>query len=311
MARKDLLDIASLTDEELIALLDNTVQMKEIFTRSVKKVPTLRGRTVLTLFYENSTRTSTSFEIAAKRLSADVTNFDISTSSVKKGESIRETIETLEAMRCEYVVVRHPMAGFAKTLASMTGMSVINAGDGRHAHPTQALLDAHTVREAMEVSDLKGKKILIAGDIIHSRVARSSSTIFTRLGAEVAFMGPGSLLPKSKPFPQFTNYEDALAWGPDVIYLLRVQMERQTAPLYPSNSEYHKLYGVTSERLKEVSDKGIYLMHPGPFNRGVEISDAAVDYERSLINTQVENGDAARMSVLYGLKPDVASFQVS
>jgi len=163
MARKDLLDIASLTDEELIALLDNTVQMKEIFTRSVKKVPTLRGRTVLTLFYENSTRTSTSFEIAAKRLSADVTNFDISTSSVKKGESIRETIETLEAMRCEYVVVRHPMAGFAKTLASMTGMSVINAGDGRHAHPTQALLDAHTVREAMDVSDLKGKKILGSG----------------------------------------------------------------------------------------------------------------------------------------------------
>ncbi len=291
-----------------MSLLDNTVQMKEVFTRSVKKVPTLRGRTVLMLFYENSTRTSTSFEIAAKRLSADVINFDIGTSSVRKGESVRETIETLEAMRCEYVVVRHPMAGFAQTLASMTGMSVINAGDGRHAHPTQALLDAHTIREAMAMGNLQGKKILIAGDVLHSRVARSTSTIFKRLGAEVAFMGPGSLLPKSSPFPQFTSYDEAMQWGPDVMYLLRVQMERQTAPYYPSNSEFHKLYGVTAERLKEVSDKGIYLMHPGPFNRGVEICDDAVTYERSLINTQVENGVAARMSVLYGLKPQVASF---
>jgi len=305
---KDLLSIASLTDEELMTLLDNTIQMKEIFTRSVKKVPTLRGRTVLMLFYENSTRTSTSFEIAAKRLSADVTNFDINTSSVKKGESVKETIDTLEAMRCEYVVVRHPMAGFARNLSDMTGMSVINAGDGRHAHPTQALLDAHTVREALSVEALHGKRILIAGDVLHSRVARSTSQIFTRLGAEVAFLGPGSLLPKSSPYQHFTRYEDAMAWGPEVVYLLRVQMERQNAPFFPSNSEYHQLFGITNERLKEVSDKGIYLMHPGPFNRGVEICDAAVEYERSLINTQVENGVAARMSVLYALKPEVASF---
>ncbi len=291
-----------------MTLLDNTVQMKDVFTRSVKKVPPLRGRTVLMLFYENSTRTSTSFEIAAKRLSADVTNFDINTSSVRKGESVRETIETLEAMRCEYVVVRHPMAGFAKTLASMTGMSVINAGDGRHAHPTQALLDAHTIREAMERPDLRGKRVIIAGDVLHSRVARSTSTIFTRLGAEVAFLGPGSLLPKTSPYPHFTSYEEAMAWGPDVMYLLRVQMERQTAPFYPSNSEYHRLYGVTSERLQHLAGEGIYIMHPGPFNRGVEICDAAVEYERSLINTQVENGVAARMSVLYSLKPQVASF---
>lgn len=304
--RKDLLDIASLSSEELTTLLDNTVQMKDIFTRSVKKVPTLRGRTVLMLFYENSTRTSTSFEIAAKRLSADVTNFDLPRSSVQKGESVKETIDTLEAMRCDYVVVRHPMPGFARNLASLTNMSVINAGDGQHAHPTQALLDAHTIREVYP--DVAGKKVLIVGDVLHSRVARSTSQVLTKLGAEVAFLGPGSLVPKHSKFPRFTRYEDAIAWGPEVVYLLRVQMERQEAPFFPSTSEYHKLYGITSERLKYIEDKGIYLMHPGPFNRGVEICDEAVEYERSLINTQVENGVAARMSVLYALKPNTPGF---
>ena len=304
---KDLLDISSLSQEELITLLDNAVQMKDIFTRSVKKVPTLKGRTVLMLFYENSTRTSTSFEIAAKRLSADVTKFDINTSSVQKGESVKETIDTLEAMRCEYVVVRHPMAGFARNLSKMTNMSVINAGDGRHAHPTQALLDAFTAREALGTSDLAGKRILITGDVLHSRVARSTSQIFARLGAEVAFLGPGSLLPKNSPYRHFTNYAEAMAWGPEILYLLRVQMERQNAPFFPSNGEYHKLFGVTKDRLSEISDKGIFLMHPGPFNRGVEICDDAVEYERSLINTQVENGVAARMSVLYALQPDLGN----
>lgn len=300
-APKDFLDIVSLSPEEIRTFLDNTVQMKEVFTRSVKKVPTLRGRTVLMLFYENSTRTSTSFEIAAKRLSADVTNFDVPRSSIQKGESVKETIDTLEAMRCEYVVVRHPMSGFAKKLAQLTKMSVINAGDGQHAHPTQALLDAHTIREIYP--DMTGKRILIVGDILHSRVARSTSQILTKLGAEIAFLGPGSLVPKHTRYPRFTHYADAMKWGPDIVYLLRVQMERQQAPYFPSTAEYHKLYGVTEERFKSIRDQGIYLMHPGPFNRGVEICDAAVDYERSLINTQVENGVAARMSILYALQP--------
>ena len=305
-APKDFLDIASFSKEDLTSFLDNTMQMKEIFTRSVKKVPTLRGRTVLMLFYENSTRTSTSFEIAAKRLSADVTNFDVPRSSVQKGESVKETIDTLEAMRCDYVVVRHPMPGFAKNLAGLTNMSVINAGDGQHAHPTQALLDAYTIREVHP--ELEKKKVLIIGDVLHSRVARSTSRILDKLGAEVAFLGPGSLVPKHSKFSRFTNYEEAIAWKPDVVYLLRVQMERQTAPFFPSTAEYHNLYGITRERLAYLSDHGIYLMHPGPFNRGVEICDEAVDYERSLINKQVENGVAARMSVLYALKPQTSSF---
>lgn len=306
MAHKDFLDIQAFSRDELELLLDNTTQMKDVFTRSVKKVPTLRGRSVLMLFFEPSTRTSTSFEIAATRLSADVINFDVGTSSFSKGESVKETIDTLEAMRCDYVVVRNKMSGFAKTLASLTNMSVLNAGDGQHAHPTQALLDAFTAREAG--GNLDGKKILIVGDILHSRVARSTSRIFQKLGAEVAFLGPGSLVPKDSDFPRFTNYDEAMKWGPDFLYLLRVQMERQEAPFFPSNKEYHKMYGLTTERLKHVEDKGIYLMHPGPFNRGVELCDEAVDYERSLINQQVENGVAARMSVLYTLKPQTASY---
>ena len=305
-APKDFLDIDSFSQEELETLLNNTVQMKEVFTRSVKKVPTLRGRTVLMLFYENSTRTSTSFEIAAKRLSADVTNFQVDRSSVQKGESIKETIDTLEAMRCDYVVVRHPMAGFAKNLARLTNMSVINAGDGQHAHPTQALLDAFTIRE--KFTDLAGKKILIVGDVLHSRVARSTSRILKKLGSEVAFLGPGSLMPKYSEFTCFTNYEEAQAWGAEVVYLLRVQMERLEAPYFPSLTEYHKLYGITAERVAHLRDQGTYLMHPGPFNRGVEICDEAVEYERCLINTQVENGVASRMSVLYALKPNTPSY---
>lgn len=305
-APKDFLDISSFSPEELQTYLDNTVQMKEIFTRSVKKVPTLRGRTVLMLFYENSTRTLTSFEVAAKRLSADVTSFDVPRSSVQKGESVKETIETLEAMRCDYVVVRHPMPGFARNLANLTNMSVINAGDGQHAHPTQALLDAFTIREVHP--ELKGKKVLIVGDILHSRVARSTSLILEKLGVEVSFLGPGSLVPKHTRFQRFTNYDEAMKWKPDVVYLLRVQMERQEAPFFPNTAEYHKLYGITPTRLDHLRGEGTYLMHPGPFNRGVEICDEAVEYEKSLINTQVENGVAARMSVLYALKPNTAGF---
>ena len=303
MARKDFLDIVSLEREEIIHLLEQAVPFKELFTRSVKKVPALKGKTVLMLFYEPSTRTLSSFEVAAKRLSADVTIFDVPHSSVTKGESVRDTIDTLQAMRADYIVVRHKLSGQPAAIARQTGASVINAGDGAHAHPTQALLDAYTFREVYP--EMTGKKVLIMGDILHSRVARSTSTIFDKLGVEVGFCGPGSLVPHTR-FKRFTNYNEAMRWGPDAVYLLRVQKERMDAPFFPSDREYHNVYGITEERLKHLGNEGIYIMHPGPINRGVELCDGVLDYERCLISQQVENGIAARMSVLYDLKPQVS-----
>ena len=303
MARKDLLDIASLDREEINWLLDQASPFKELFTRSVKKVPALKGKSVLMLFYEPSTRTHSSFEVAAKRLSADVINFDVARSSITKGESVRETIETLQAMRTDYIIVRHKNSGLPGVIARLTKVSVVNAGDGAHAHPTQALLDAFTIKE--KFPDPAGRKVLIVGDILHSRVARSTSTILKKLGVEVAFLGPGSLVPKVGPEQtrRFTNYNEAMAWNPDFVYLLRVQMERQDVQYFPSLREYHRLYGVTEARLAEIRDRGLYIMHPGPVTRGVELCDAVMDYERTLINDQVENGIAVRMSVLYHLKP--------
>jgi len=303
MPRKDLLDIASLDREELTHLLDQSVPFKELFTRSVKKVPALKGKSVLMLFYEPSTRTHSSFEVAAKRLSADVTNFDVRHSSIVKGESVRETIDTLQAMRTDFIIVRHSRSGLPGVIAKQTRASVVNAGDGAHAHPTQALLDAFTIREVFP--EMTGRRVLIVGDILHSRVARSTSQILKRLGVEVAYLGPGSLVPTVGPegIPRFTDYAAAMAWKPDVVYLLRVQMERQDVQYFPSVREYHRVYGVTEERFREISDKGLYIMHPGPVNRGVELCDAVMDYDRSLINDQVENGIAVRMAVLYWLKP--------
>ncbi|HSP41529.1 MAG TPA: aspartate carbamoyltransferase catalytic subunit [Luteolibacter sp.] len=300
------MDIASLERDEIDRLLDQSVPFKELFTRSVKKVPALKGKSVLMLFYEPSTRTHSSFEVAAKRLSADVTNFDVGQSSITKGESVRETIETLQAMRTDYVIVRHKASGLPGTIARLTRASVINAGDGAHAHPTQALLDAFTIKE--NIPEPAGKKILIIGDILHSRVARSTSTILKKLGMQVAYLGPGSLVPRNGPenVRRFTDYREAMAWNPDIVYLLRVQMERQDVQYFPSLREYHKLYGVTEQRLEEIRRRGIHIMHPGPVNRGVELCDAVMDYERSLINDQVENGIAVRMAVLYWLKPGAA-----
>lgn len=306
MARKDLLCIDSLTREEIDRILDQSAPFKELFTRSVKKVPALQGKSVLMLFYEPSTRTHSSFEVAAKRLSADVTNFDVAQSSITKGESVRETIETLQAMRTDYIIVRHKASGLPGTIARMTKASVINAGDGAHAHPTQALLDAFTIKE--KFPNPAGKKVLIAGDILHSRVARSTTGILKKLGIKVAHLGPGSLLPPAgeEGVARFTNYEEAMKWQPDIVYLLRVQMERQDVQYFPSLREYHKLYGVTNARLAEIEKRGLYLMHPGPVNRGVELCDAVMDYQRCLINDQVENGIAVRMAVLYSLKPGTA-----
>ncbi|CAN5354888.1 aspartate carbamoyltransferase catalytic subunit [soil metagenome] len=303
-SRKDLLDIASLSRDEVEYLLEAAKPFKSLISRSIKNVPTLRGKTVLNLFYEPSTRTRSSFEIAAKRLSADVTNFTVSTSSVVKGESIIDTIDTLQAMRIDYIVVRHSMSGVPNLIAKHTGASVLNAGDGFHAHPTQALLDAFTVREVFP--DSAGKKVLIAGDILHSRVARSTSTILQMLGYEVGLLGPGSLVPPAARdrFAAFDTFEAAFAWAPDIIYLLRVQQERQKAQYFPSLHEYHRQYGVTDERFAEIEKRGIWIMHPGPVNRGVELVDDVMRYSRSLINQQVENGIATRMAVLYWLKPE-------
>ena len=303
MARKDLLEIAALDREEIDLLLDQSTPFKELFTRSVKKVPALKGKSVLMLFYEPSTRTHSSFEVAAKRLSADVTNFDVAQSSITKGESVRETVETLQAMRTDYIIVRHKAAGLPGMIAKQTKACVINAGDGAHAHPTQGLLDAFTIKE--KYPDPTGKKVLIIGDILHSRVARSTSMILKKLGMQVAYLGPGSLVPREGPTDvrRFTDYKEAMAWSPDIIYLLRVQMERQDAQFFPSLREYHRLYGITDVRLDEIRKRGLYIMHPGPVNRGVELCDAVMDYERSLINDQVENGIAVRMAVLYWLKP--------
>ena len=301
--RKDLLDIESLSNEEIEHVLTNAKPFKDLIRRSVKKVPPLRGRHVLTLFYEPSTRTRSSFEIAAKRLSADVTNFTVSTSSVVKGETIIDTIDTLQAMQVDYIIVRHGSSGVPNLIARHSAASIINAGDGNHAHPTQGLLDAFTMKEVLP--DLAGRRVVIMGDVLHSRVARSTSTILRKLGVQVAFFGPGPLIPDDRhaDIPAFSSFEEVFAWKPDVLYLLRVQMERQRDQFFPSLHEYHRIYGVTDERLATVRERGIYIMHPGPVNRGVELVDAVMSYERTLINTQVENGIATRMAVLHWLQP--------
>lgn len=304
--RKDLLQIEDLSREEIEFVLKTAQPYKQLFKRSVKKMPTLQGKAVLNLFYEPSTRTRSSFEVAAKRLSADVTNLAVSESSVVKGESILDTVDTLQAMRADYIVVRHKASGIPNLIAKHTGASVINAGDGYHAHPTQALLDAYTLRERYPDDELAGKKVLIVGDILHSRVARSTSRILTKLDAQVGVLGPGTLVPDGRPaeMRKFGSFDEAFDWEPDVIYLLRVQFERQGEQFFPSAGEYHAVYGLTNTRLEKVRERGIWVMHPGPVNRGVELTDEVMNYERCLINDQVENGIATRMAILYWLKPE-------
>jgi aspartate carbamoyltransferase catalytic subunit len=303
-SRKDLLTIGELSKAEIVQILDTAQPFKELFTRSVKKVPTLRGKTLLNLFYEPSTRTRTSFEIAAKRLSADVTNFAVSTSSVVKGESILDTIDTLQAMQVDYMIVRHSVSGVPEYIARHTHAAVINAGDGHHAHPTQALLDAFTFREVYPV--MEGKRIVVAGDILHSRVARSVFEVMHMLGVEVATFGPATLVPRTIPayVTILKTFEEVLEFDPHVLYLLRLQLERQKANFFPSMREYHNRYGVTTERFKILRERGTWIMHPGPVNRGVELVDDVMTYQRTLINQQVENGIATRMAVLYHLTPE-------
>lgn len=298
LQRKDLLDIQSLTTDEILLICNSAKYFKALFTRSIKTVPILRGKTVCLLFYEPSTRTRISFELAAKRLSADLINIAVQTSSVVKGESLIDTVHTLEAYKADFIVMRHAASLAPHFLSRNIKSSVINAGDGNHAHPTQALLDAYSLME--KVGDIKGLHIGIVGDILHSRVARSDIEIFKRLGAKVSLIGPPTLVPD-----EFTMYNvdiwyefDEILPKLDVINMLRIQRERQQGAFFPSIREYHKRFALTNDRLKRCK-KDVIVMHPGPINRGIEIDDEVADSSHSIINEQVTNGVAVRMAIFY------------
>jgi aspartate carbamoyltransferase catalytic subunit len=298
LKRKDLLGIQDLTVEEVGLILDTATSMKEIASRDIKKVPTLRGKTIINLFYEPSTRTRTSFEIAGKWMSADVINISTAGSSVVKGESLKDTGLTLQAMHPDIVVIRHPVAGAPKLLAGYLRASVVNAGDGAHEHPTQALLDLFTIREKR--GTLQGLKAAIVGDIVHSRVARSNIFAMQKVGMQVRVCGPATMLPRYLDrlgVEVFKRIESAIA-DADVIMMLRVQLERQGTSLFPTLREYSKLFGLNLDRLK-AAKQDVLIMHPGPINRGVEIAPEVADGPYSLILNQVENGVAIRMALLY------------
>ncbi len=298
LQRKDLLDIQSLTTEEILLICNSAKYFKALFTRSIKTVPILRGKTVCLLFYEPSTRTRISFELAAKRLSADLINIAVQTSSVVKGESLIDTVHTLEAYKADFIVMRHAASLAPHFLSRNIKSSVINAGDGNHAHPTQALLDAYSLME--KVGDIQGLHIGIVGDILHSRVARSDIEIFKRLGAKVSLIGPPTLVPDEfRMYGVDIYYEfDEILPNLDVINMLRIQRERQQGSFFPSIREYHKRFALTNDRLKRCK-KDVIVMHPGPINRGIEIDDDVADSAHSIINEQVTNGVAVRMAIFY------------
>jgi aspartate carbamoyltransferase catalytic subunit len=297
---RHLLSISELDRDDLEDLLELTDTFVEVGRRPIPKVPALRGRTVVSLFYEDSTRTRLSFETAAKRLSADTMSFAVSSSSINKGESVRDTIETIEAMGIDAVVVRHRSSGVPAQIARWTNAAVVNAGDGWHQHPTQALLDAYTARS--HLGDLEGRRVAIVGDVKHSRVARSDIEIFTALGAEVVLVAPPTLLPATtSAWPVEVSHDlDAVLPTLDVCYLLRMQQERMTEALVPSLREYTSCYGLTSARADRLRD-GALVMHPGPMNRGVEIASEVADRPNAVITEQVANGVAVRMAVLFML----------
>jgi aspartate carbamoyltransferase catalytic subunit len=301
---KHLTSIRELSRESAIGLLDNAQQLSQVNEREVKKLPALRGKTVVNLFFENSTRTRISFEVAAKRLSADVINFSADSSSVSKGESLKDTAQTLEAIGADAIVIRHPLSGAPKLLAEQgwISASVINAGDGAHEHPTQALLDALTIRQGFGLhEDLTGLKVLIVGDIRHSRVARSNILLLKLLGAKVTVAGPESLIPEgieAMGTEVLNSFEQALEEKPDVVMMLRVQKERMQGEFFSSAGDYSKSWSLEGDRLAMLSPKAL-IMHPGPMNRGFEISSQAADDPRSQVLKQVANGVAVRMAVLY------------
>ncbi len=298
LSRKDILDIDSLSVDEIQTILDTADGLKEINSRPIKKVPTLRGKTVILFFHEPSTRTRTSFDIAAKRLSADSISISASTSSMVKGETLIDTAKNLEAMSPDIIVLRHASSGAPYLLAKTLSASIINAGDGMHAHPTQALLDMMTVRE--EKGRLEGLRIAIIGDIAHSRVARSNVAGFTKMGAEVCLAGPPTMIPYGvDTLGAHVTYDmDEAIEGADVVMTLRIQRERQKSFLFPTEREYAKRYGLTPDRLKHIPPDAL-IMHPGPINRGVEIAPEIADGPYSVILDQVANGVALRMSLLY------------
>ena len=296
--RKDLLGLAALSSEEIALILEAAEPFKEVSGREIKKVPALRGKTVVNLFFEPSTRTRTSFELAAKRLSADVVNFSPSSSSVVKGETLLDTARNIESMQADILVLRHSSAGAAEILAKDSRLSVINAGDGWHEHPTQALSDLFTIQEKKgQVRDLQ---VAIVGDLAHSRVARSNIHALTKMGANVRVVGPPTMIP---PFLQrlgvevYHDFDKAIS-GIDVVIMLRLQLERQGRSLFPSIREYARLYGLTAERVQRAA-KDVLVMHPGPVNRGVEISHDVVDSSSAVILDQVSNGVAVRMGLMY------------
>ncbi|HYJ91511.1 MAG TPA: aspartate carbamoyltransferase catalytic subunit [Pyrinomonadaceae bacterium] len=299
--RRDLLGIRDLTAAEIIGILDTAENFREINAREIKKVPTLRGKTIINLFFENSTRTRTSFEIAAKRLSADALNISISTSSLTKGETLIDTALNLDAMAPDAIVVRHSSAGVPHQLAKVSKAAIINAGDGANEHPTQALLDAMTIRE--HKGKIKGLEVAILGDIVHSRVARSNIHLLTKLGAKVRVAGPGTLVPSDFQYLVESGLsvkpriEEAIE-GADVVMILRIQRERQDSAYFPTLGEYSIHYGLTNERLN-LAKKDAIVLHPGPMNRGIEIASEVADSSRSLILDQVKYGVSVRMAVLY------------
>ena len=296
--RKHLLDIESLTPDEIVTVLDTARAFKAVGERAIKKVPALRGKTVINLFVEPSTRTRISFELAAQRLTADVINFSAEVSSLKKGETLKDTARNLEALNADIIIIRHSAAGAPHFLARFLRASVVNAGDGAHEHPTQALLDAFTMRE--KKGKIAGLKVTILGDILYSRVARSNIWTLTKLGAKVTLCGPPTLVPKA--FEQMGcrvthRVEEAIA-DADIINLLRIQHERQRKTMFPSLGEYTSLFGLNPARLAQTRPEAL-IMHPGPINRGVEIDSEIADGERSVILEQVTNGLAVRMAVLF------------
>ena len=290
--------IRDLTNEDIQLIFKMADSFKDVINRPIKKVPSLRDITIANLFFENSTRTRLSFELAEKRLSADIVNFSASSSSVKKGETLIDTVNNILSMKVDMVVMRHPNPGAAHFLSQRISAKVINAGDGTHEHPTQALLDAYSIRE--ELGDVSGKKVVIVGDILHSRVALSNIYCLKKLGAEVLVCGPTTLIPKhiaDLGVSVSHNLKEALAWC-DVANMLRIQLERQEINFFPSLREYSMLFGLNKQLLDSL-DKRIIVMHPGPINRGVEITSEVADSDQSIILNQVENGVAIRMAIIY------------
>lgn len=295
---RDILGLEHMETDDIKIILKTAESFKQILERDIKKVPTLRGKSMVTLFYEPSTRTRSSFELAGKYMSADVINFSKATSSVNKGETLKDTAKTIEMMGVETVVIRHPVAGAPHMLARHLDAAVVNAGDGAHEHPTQALLDLFTIKQ--KKGKIEGLKVAIIGDILHSRVARSNIWGLKKMGAEVVTAGPKTLLP---PFLDelgvkvYTRVEDALD-NADVVNILRIQLERQKKGLFPSLREYSIIFGIDSDKLKYAKED-VLVMHPGPLNRGIEISSEVADSDKSSINEQVTNGVAVRMAILY------------